>query len=313
MDGNPAPESVDWLCSGDVSIQYQVRLNLLGERSSDLVELRNRIVTEGWGRAILDCQREDCDWGEAYYQPKWISTHYTLLELMYLGVPPETPGPVFAVQKVIQRFLGDDGGLYFISEKSRTDDCVVAMFLQCAVYFGADVSALQRMADFLLKRTMNDGGWNCRSDRGGAVHSSVHTTINCLEALHQFHLSRPEYRRKEIREALESGEEFMLAHQLCRSHRTGEVMDPRMLKFSWPTRWYFDVLRGLEYFALARRTSDPRLSWAMDLLFEKRRKDGCWPVQNRHPGQTHIQMEKTGGPSRWNTYRALKVLQSFSG
>lgn len=306
------PEIVEWLLDADVSLQYQVRLNLLGEEVSDLEILRNRIATEGWGRAILERQRSDGHWGERYYQPKWTSTHYTLLDLMHLAVPPDTTGPRIAVAKVIDRYLGDDGGLYFISEQGRTDDCVVAMFLQSAVYFNAEESALERMADFLLSRMMNDGGWNCRSDRGGAVHSSVHTTISSLEALYMFRKSHPRYKPKEVSEAAGSGEDFLLEHQLCRSHRTGELMDPRMLKFSWPTRWYFDVLRGLEYFAQVGRIRDSRLSWAMKLLLEKRRNDGRWPVQNRHPGQTHIQMEKTGSASRWNSYRALKVLQSYS-
>lgn len=312
MYGSLTPEITAWLLSGDVSLQYQVRLNLLGNDDSNLTELRNRIAGEGWGKAILDCQKSDGDWGMKYYQPKWTSTHYTLLDLMHLGIAPDTPGPRFAVDKVIKQYLGEDGGLYFLSLSDRTDDCVVAMFLQAAVYFNAEESALNRMADFLLGKVMDDGGWNCRLDWGGAVHSSVHTTISSLEALHLFRKSHPAYRWKEITEALDSGEEFLLEHQLCRSHQTGEVMDMRMLRFSWPTRWYFDVLRGLEYFARAGRLRDSRLSWAMEQLIGKRRKDGCWPVQNRHPGKTHIQMEKTGGASRWNTYRALKVLQSFS-
>jgi hypothetical protein len=47
----------------------------------------------------------------------------------------------------------------------------------------------------------------------------------------------------------------------------------------------------------------------MDLLHKRRRKDGFWPVQNRHPGREFFQMEKTGGPSRWNTLRALRILR----
>jgi hypothetical protein len=44
---------------------------------------------------------------------------------------------------------------------------------------------------------------------------------------------------------------------------------------------------------------------------KKRRKDNKWPVQAKHPGQIHFDMEKTGGPSRWNTLRAMRVLQHF--
>jgi hypothetical protein len=44
---------------------------------------------------------------------------------------------------------------------------------------------------------------------------------------------------------------------------------------------------------------------------KKRRKDGTWPLQARHPGQTHFEMEKPGKSSRWNTLRALRVLDHF--
>jgi hypothetical protein len=49
----------------------------------------------------------------------------------------------------------------------------------------------------------------------------------------------------------------------------------------------------------------------VEVLFKKRRKNGTWPVQARHQGQTHLEMEKTGAPSRWNTLRALRVLNHF--
>lgn len=39
--------------------------------------------------------------------------------------------------------------------------------------------------------------------------------------------------------------------------------------------------------------------------------DGRWPMQARHAGAVHFVMEKGGGPSRWNTLRALRVLQAL--
>ena len=134
------PELLEWLLEGDVSIQYMVRRHLLKENAEILNDLRERIPREGWGLEILGRQRSDGDWGRAYYQPKWTSTHYTLLELMYLGIPPDTAGPRLAVERTIDRFLGEDGGLYFTIDGKITDDCVGAMFLQTAVYFSKDFS-----------------------------------------------------------------------------------------------------------------------------------------------------------------------------
>ncbi|MCK5198032.1 MAG: hypothetical protein KAR21_06760, partial [Spirochaetales bacterium] len=79
---------IKWLLEGDVSIQYQVYCNLL---SSNREDLRNRISTEGWGAEFLSRRREDGHWGRKFYQPKWTSSHYTLLDLRNLCISPDNP------------------------------------------------------------------------------------------------------------------------------------------------------------------------------------------------------------------------------
>jgi len=50
---------------------------------------------------------------------------------------------------------------------------------------------------------------------------------------------------------------------------------------------------------------------AIQVLLKKRNKDYSWNVQAKHPGQLHFEMEKAGKPSRWNTLRAMRVLEHF--
>ena len=109
----------------------------------------------------------------------------------------------------------------------------------------------------------------------------------------------------------EIGLKFILEHQLCKSHRTGAIIDKKMLMLSYPPRWRFDILRALDYFQSAGIPFDNRMEFALDVLLKKRRKEGTWPVQNKHPGQVHFDMERPGRPSRWNTLRALRVLKHF--
>jgi hypothetical protein len=78
---------------------------------------------------------------------------------------------------------------------------------------------------------------------------------------------------------------------------------------SYPHRWHYNVLRGLAYFARIDAPRDQRLQDAIDWLHSRRHADGKWPVQHKFSGKTHFQMEKIGGPSRWNTLRALRVLR----
>ena len=58
---------------------------------------------------------------------------------------------------------------------------------------------------------------------------------------------------------------------------------------------------------------DDRLQDAIDLLQSRRRVDGSWPLQQKYAGKVFFDMEKVGGPSRWNTLRALRVLRWWEG
>jgi hypothetical protein len=80
--------------------------------------------------------------------------------------------------------------------------------------------------------------------------------------------------------------------------------------FSFPPRWYYDVLRALEYFRLAAAVPEPRCADALDLIADRADAQGRWPLENVHQGPTHLEMEGPEGvPSRWNTLRAMRVLR----
>ena len=108
------------------------------------------------------------------------------------------------------------------------------------------------------------------------------------------------------------GEEYLLERKLFRRKSTGEVVDPAWLQFSFPTRWHYDVLRGLEYFRDAGDLPDQRLDEAIHLLRSKQQSDGTWLLENTHLGKIHFALEDGDGrPSRWNTLRALRVLKWY--
>ena len=84
---NKEDQLIEWLLNGDVSIQYQVHRDLLNSDTSVQKKLQKRIQTEGWGAKLLAARKENGRWGRGFYQPKWTSTHYTLLDLKNLGFP----------------------------------------------------------------------------------------------------------------------------------------------------------------------------------------------------------------------------------
>ncbi len=265
------------------------------------------MARQGWGAALLRLQDEDGGWSGAIYSPKWTSTHYTLLQLVRLGLAPTHPNGKRAIDHLLRAGRYQDGGISFAKTVPFPDGCVNGMLLLMAGYFGVTGPVPDEIASWLLTRQMPDGGWNCEDWRG-ATHGSFHTTISVLEGLKEYRQARPSEAAETVG-AVAAGREFLLAHRLYKSHRTGEVADPVFTKFSFPPRWHYDVLRGLDYLAAAGSDRDPRIQDAIDLLTTKQRADGRWTLQHPHQGRLHFAMERGGHPSRWNTLRALRVLR----
>ncbi len=169
---------IDWLLKGDVCIQYQVYQDLLGVEK---VDLHNRIAKEGWAQKFLSKRHANGHWGDRFYQPKWVSTHYTLLDLRNLNLPQDNKVVQETIELVLQNGKADDGGIPLgPSTSQHSDVCVNGMFLNYASYFNTPERKLHSIVDSILNEIMPDGGFNCRSTRGGANHSSLHSTISVL-------------------------------------------------------------------------------------------------------------------------------------
>ena len=301
-------ELINWLLAGDVSIAYQTHRDLLVTERPDLQE---QIAKEGWGATLLAARKPEGHWGKRFYEPKWISSHYTLLDLKHLGTTPTHSIIQDSIALILEREKGPDGGVGPFGAVQRSDVCVNGMFLNYACYFQAPANDLESIVDFLLTEQMADGGFNCRSNRSGAKHSSLHSTISVLEGIQEYLQNGYRYRSEELKAALQASIEFVLLHQLFLSDRTGEIIHKDFLRLSYPSRWKYDILRALDFFQHAQLPWDDRMQAAVDVLLKKRNKDGTWNVQAKHPGQVHVEMEKAGRPSRWNTLRALRVLQQY--
>jgi hypothetical protein len=300
---------IDWLLEGDVSIQYQVHRDLLDDERP---ELRDRISKEGWGAEFLARRGGNGHWGRGFYMPKWTSTHYTLLDLKNLGISPDTEAARETIDLILGEKKGVDGGVNPSRTIRESDVCINGMLLNYACYFGVPQEQIRSVVDFLIDVQMGDGGFNCRSNRGGAVHSSLHSTLSVLEGLHEYLSKGYGYRASELEVITLESVAFILMHKLFRSDHTNKIIDRKMLMLSYPSRWRYDILRALDYFQVAGITFDPRMQEALDVLRKKKRRDGRWPLQARHPGASHFEMEQAGGPSRWNTLRALRVLRHFN-
>lgn len=194
------------------------------------------------------------------------------------------------------------GGVSLPKASYEPDICISAMWLRLAAYFDHHDDRIPDVLEWVFENQLEDGGWNCDTVRSGSRHSSYHTSILVLEALAE--IDDPKHDA-----VAATGREFFLNHRMFKSHRTGEVSHRAYTMLSFPPRWHYDVLRGLEYFQSVNAAHDERLDDALDVVRSKQRRDGLWPVQNKHAGRVWFDMEVGRQPSRWNTLRALRVLR----
>ena len=171
----------------------------------DKKKLQARIAKEGWGIKILSKHHSDGNWGDRFYQPKWTSTHYTLLDLRNLNLQSDNEMVQESIECVLQSNMADDGGIRLGPSTSKYSDfCVNGMFLNYASYFRTTERKLHSIVDCILKEIMPDGGFNCRTTRSGAKHSSLHSTISVLEGLTEFQKAGYTYSKDKISKAKES-------------------------------------------------------------------------------------------------------------
>ena len=305
---------LDWLLDSDPGIRWQVLRDLAGAPVEVVAGERARVASEGWGSRLLALQREDGQWeGGALFpagwrpdghgQP-WTATAYSLVALRDFGVDPRCDQARRAVAQVSDNCRWEHAGQPFFS--GEVEPCINGMVIELGTYFGDNVDSVVAR---LLGEQLEDGGWNCEAENG-SVRSSFATTIRVLEGLlaHE----RATGGSAESVTARRRADEYLLERRLFRRKSTGEVVDPAWLQFSFPTRWHYDVLRGLEYFQAAGEAPDPRVDEAIDLLRSKQQPDGTWLLENTHPGKVHFTMEDGDGrPSRWNTLRAMRVLNWY--
>lgn len=296
-----------WLLESDPAIRWQTLRDLCNAGTARILKEQEKISSEGWGARLLARQAASGLWGGGLYGPKWTSTTYTMLLLRQFGLPPDNPQALKACKLLMDKGFYHDGGINFFASMQHSETCVTGMVLSILAYFFFDDERVENLVEHLCAQQMPDGGWNCRS-YDGATHSSFHTTISVLEGLHEYEKRR--YSRMAAK-SQERGVEFLLLHKLFRSHRTGNVVDSKMTRFSFPPRWRYDIMRALDYFQASQLPRDPRLEEAIAIIKKKRRTDGRWVLQSKHAGKTFFEMEKVGKPSRWNTLRALRILKWY--
>lgn len=308
-----------WLLDSDPALRWQVERDLVGEPPEVWEATRARIATEGFGADLLARQDPDGQWaGGAYFpagfqgpepdddggQP-WTATTWTLNTLREWGLDATVLRERHTAELLAKNSRWEYDDLPYWD--GEVDCCINAYTVANGLWLGADVTGI---VDWFVEHRLPDGGWNCEWVEG-STRSSVHSTLNSLKGLlaHDAATGGTDATRA----ARRAGEEYLLRRGLFRRLSTGEPVAPWVDRFSYPFRWFYNVLNAAEYFRQATLLDgtppDPRMADAIELIRAARQPDGTWLQARRHPGRVWFEVDAPAGePSKWLTLHGTRVL-----
>jgi hypothetical protein len=301
-DYEPRPAHIKWLLDSDPAIRWQVMRDVTGKAPNETAAERSRVATEGWGAQLLARQSPAGSWPGGQWD---LVTLWSLAVLKDLGLDPVSKQACKMIDRVDKRLVFKPlNNRPFLH--GETEPCINGRILGVGAYFKEPNDAL---ANQLLGEQLEDGGWNCEAPK--SRRSSFHTTICVLEGLLEY--ERAGRKWAAVTKARKRAENYLIERRMFRSLRTGEVIDKRWLRFSYPTFWHYDVLRGLDYLRDAGVKPDSRVDEAIEVVIERGHQNGRWPLNLLHPERIPLEMEtEVARASRWNTLRALRVLRWYN-
>ncbi len=311
---------IDWLLEDDQpSVRYHTLVDLLGRKQDDpeVSEAHSRVPRAGWAHDLLRTQKPEGYW-EAH-EPRtvreWVgflrfptfqSSLWKGMVLSDLGLTAADARIRRLADRVFQYLLPLSSPLNLFTEEV----CVVGNVARMMTRFGyGDDRRVRKLYAWMLEDQREDGGWNCAAGKPG--------TLDCWEALAAFEAIPKAKRTAAMERAISRGAEFYLERKLFEEGRRYAPW----FRFHYPTHYYYDVLVGLDVLTGLGYVGERRLEPALQILREKRRRDGSWVLDQVHPDEGSrsnsgaarrvkpLALERAGEPSKWITLTALRVLK----
>lgn len=286
------------LKSQEPAIRWKTHVQVLGEspRSRPMKALREEIRASPRVAALLSRRHQLGRVGTArqvYY--KWQGLHWVLASLADIGYPEGDEGLLPIRDRVVGFWTGPryfhefEATTRAAASRVRSVPLMRGRFRRCASQQGNALRSVLALgiaddrADVLAERLLHwqwpDGGWNC--DRDPEAHtSSFNETWLPMRALAAYARARNDLRAKR---AVTRAAELFLERKMLWRVSNGTLMQRDFAALHYPHYWHYDILAGLVAMAEVGKIRDRRCAAALDLLEEKRLRDGGWPADLSTP------------------------------
>jgi len=263
------PQStIDWLLSSQTpSIRYFTYKNLLGLPDDDAMvsSTRAQIVDAKYTKDIITEQDSRGFWynPKHYYGPKYRSSHWAMLLLTELGVPPTLDTLQRGADFMLERMKDDQHTYYSLASYHQNHDqsgfcCYWGNWLRYQIYCGRLSNPFVQQAIGIVSKDLGKKG-QCAYNKHkpcawGVIRSLFGLAIIPVDA-----------RTDNVRRAIEQGIAFVLNayHLVEADYPNPGKIHPIWFKLSFPLYYQTDILFTLRVLAELHVLDHPGASKAL--------------------------------------------------
>lgn len=335
LNGDPIP----WLLKPDPQnpgVRYFTLTDLLDRPAddADVVAARQAIMETGPVPAILAEQHTDGYWVKPGpgYNPKYRSTVWSVIFLAQLSADGNDERLHRGGEYILSHSISTNGAFSATGSPSGAILCLNGNLCAALLDLGwLGDERLDRALDW-LGRTITGKGFASTEDQkaslryyksgtsGPGFACAANNRLPCawgaVKAMLAFGKLPECARTPTIEAAIETGVEFLLSRDpAVADYPAGWSDKPSRswFKFGFPAFYVTDVLQNLEALTSLGLGPDPRLNSALELVLSKQDKEGRWKMEYTYNEKTWADIENKGQPSKWITFKALRVLKGAYG
>jgi len=297
----------------------------------EVIDARMAIMQRGPVPVILKAQEPDGFWVKPGpgYNPKYRSTVWSVISLAQLGADPDNEGVHRAGEYLLSHAVAKTGAFSMTGTPSGTIYCLAGNLIAALLDLGWQGDPRLASAIEWLARATTGEGMAPATDKkatprylksgicGPTFACSANNKLPCawggLKAMKAFTKITADDRSPLVQKAIKAGVEFFFSRDPAQADYPmgwNEKPTRNWWKFGYPLFYIADLLEILDVLSVLGHGEDKRLETAYQLLLDKQNEEGRWPLEYTYNGKTWVDVEEKGKPSKWVTYRALRVLKN---
>lgn len=329
LEGDPLP----WLLERDTpGVRYLVLRDLydLADDDPELRAARQAAHAQGPIAEILAKMDEAGFWSEPGpgYNPKYFSTVWSVILLAQLGAAASLDERIRrACAYLLDHALAPRGQFSASGAPSGTADCLQGNLCWAMVELGYDDLRLETAFDWMA-RTVSGEGIAPMEDRAAPVRyyagkcgplfaCGSNNKLSCawggVKVMLALSKWPAEQRTPQMERAIQQGADFFFSvDPASADYPTGYSDRPSQnwWKFGFPSFYVTDLLQLTEALIACGYGADPRLARSIQVIREKQDSHGRWMMEYPYTGKTWVDFGAKKQPSKWVTWRALRVLKA---